>query len=84
VPEPSRQKITFGEMRSSGVRGLLIYCADFKCSHSVAVLADQWPDELRLSDLEPRFVCKVCGKRGAEVRPDFHWNNPPVAAMGYR
>lgn len=84
MPEPSRQKITFGEMRSSGVCGLLIYCADFKCSHSVAVLADQWPDELRLSDLEPRFVCKVCGKRGAEVRPDFHWNNPPVAAMGYR
>jgi hypothetical protein len=23
------QKITFGEMRSSGVRGLLIYCADY-------------------------------------------------------
>jgi hypothetical protein len=23
------QKITFGEMREMGVRGLLIYCADF-------------------------------------------------------
>ncbi len=78
------QKITLAEMRSAGVRGLLIYCADFKCSHSVAVLADQWPDEVRLSDLEPRFVCKVCGKRGADVRPDFHWNKKPVAMMGYR
>jgi hypothetical protein len=29
VPEVTRQqKITFGEMRSSGVRGLLIYCSD--------------------------------------------------------
>jgi hypothetical protein len=37
------QKITFGEMRSSGIRGLLIYCADFKCSHSVAVIADRNP-----------------------------------------
>jgi len=27
------QKITFGEMRASGVRGLLVYCADFRCSH---------------------------------------------------
>ena len=28
------QKITFAEMRESGVRGLLIYCADYHCSHS--------------------------------------------------
>jgi hypothetical protein len=24
------QKITLGEMRASGVRGLLVYCADYK------------------------------------------------------
>jgi hypothetical protein len=23
----------------------------------------------RLSDIEPHFVCKACGKRGADVRP---------------
>jgi hypothetical protein len=34
------QKITFGEMREMGVRGVLIYCADYKCSHSTAVSAD--------------------------------------------
>jgi hypothetical protein len=26
--------------------------------------ADCWPDELRLSDIEDRFVCTACGKRG--------------------
>jgi hypothetical protein len=26
------QKITFAEMRDSGVRGLLVFCADFRCS----------------------------------------------------
>jgi hypothetical protein len=26
------QKITFAEMRFSGVRGLLIYCSDYHCS----------------------------------------------------
>jgi hypothetical protein len=39
---------------------------------------------MRLSDLRPRFVCKACGKRGADVRPDFHWKEKPVAGMGYR
>jgi hypothetical protein len=78
------QKITFGEMRSTGVHGISIYCADYHCSHSIAISADLWPDDVRRSDLEPRFVCKACGKRGADVRPDFHWNKPPVAAMGYR
>ena len=68
------QKITLGEMRSSDVRGVLIYCSDYKCSHSIALSADRWPDEVRLSDLEPLFVCQACGKRGANVRPDFNWD----------
>jgi hypothetical protein len=66
------QKITFGEMRSAGgPTGILVYCADYRCNHSIAMSADPWPDDVRLSDIEPRFVCKACGKRGAEVRPDF-------------
>ncbi|MFY9954501.1 hypothetical protein [Bradyrhizobium sp.] len=35
------RKITFGEMRSTGVRGILIYGADYKCSHSIAISADR-------------------------------------------
>jgi hypothetical protein len=85
MPELTRdQKITFAEMRASGVRGLLIYCSDYRCSHWTAIGGDNWPDEVRLSDLEPRFVCAACGKRGADVRPDFNWNAQPVAMMGYR
>jgi hypothetical protein len=37
------QKITFGEMREMGIRGLLVYCADYRCGHSIAV--------------EHRFIC---------------------------
>ena len=66
------QIITLGEMRSSGVSGLLVYCADYKCAHSVAISSDPWPGFMRLSDLEPLFVCTVCGHRGADVRPDFN------------
>jgi hypothetical protein len=78
---PARpQKISFGEMREQGVRGLLIYCADYRCSHSIAISADRWPDDVRLSDLEPNFVCQACGCRGADVRPLFAVDKP---ASGY-
>ena len=69
-------KITYGEMREMGVRGVLTYC---HCGHHVALDADLWPDSVRLSDLEPRFVCRGCGGRGAEVRPDFDRGNPQLA-----
>jgi hypothetical protein len=61
------------EMRASGVRGLLIYCSDHKCSHSTTMSADRWSDDVRLSDIEPLFTCQACGERGADVRPNFHW-----------
>jgi hypothetical protein len=38
----------------------------------------------RLSDIEERFTCRVCGKRGADVWPDFNSNKKAVGAMGYR
>lgn len=72
------QKITFGEMRASGVREALIYCRDHRCSHQIAMSADRWPDHVRLSDIEPDFVCTACGKRGAEVRSKF------ASPHGYR
>jgi hypothetical protein len=72
MPEVTRQqKITFAEMRAGCVRGVLVYCADYRCSHSIAISADRWPDHVRLSDIEPLFVCKACGKRGADVRGLF-------------
>jgi hypothetical protein len=77
-------KITFAEMRAARVRGLLVYCSDYRCSHSIAISGDPWPDEARLSDLEPRLVCSACGKRGADVRPNFSWNKRQTRMMGYR
>ena len=31
-------KITLGEMRATGVRGLLVYCADNRCAHAAALV----------------------------------------------
>jgi hypothetical protein len=27
---------------------------------------------VRVADIEPGFVCRACGKRGARLRPDFN------------
>jgi hypothetical protein len=35
----AHKRSPFAEMRESGVRGVLVYCADYRCSHSVAVSA---------------------------------------------
>jgi hypothetical protein len=43
-------------MRDMGVRGSLVFCADYRCSHSIAVSGDRRPDDLRLSDIEPGLV----------------------------
>nr|WP_247494533.1 hypothetical protein [Bradyrhizobium sp. 164] len=91
MPRPRRQtpthsdgrplKITFGEMRAMGVRGVLVYC---HCGHHVALDADRWANEVRLSDIERRFVCVGCGSRGADVRPDFDRGDPRLAIDGHR
>jgi hypothetical protein len=65
------QKITFGEMRASGVRDVLVCCRDHRCTLHTTISADRWPGHVQLSDIEPDFVCTACGKRGAEVRPNF-------------
>jgi hypothetical protein len=58
------------------VRGVLIYCSNCKCSHSIAISGDQWADDVRLPDIEPQFVWKACACRSllsdlAETRSKF-------------
>jgi hypothetical protein len=38
------KKITFAEMRLAGVRGLLVCCADYRCSHHTTISSDRWAD----------------------------------------
>ena len=70
--EPSPENHA-SKMRQMGVRGLLVYCSDYHCSHWTAISADQWPDDLRLSEIEQRFRCQASGTKGADLRPNFHW-----------
>jgi len=42
---------------------------------------DRWLDDVRLSDIKPRFTCQACGMGGADVRPDFHWEKEQRTAI---
>jgi hypothetical protein len=70
---PARpQKITFAEMRAAGVRGLLIYCADFSAKHTTAAFGrealpsrsrERDPDEgVRASDTHRNSALVPLGK----------------------
>lgn len=52
------------------MRDLLVFCQYYRCSHNFRLSADdvdRWPDEIRISQLEPRFVCTACGMRGTNI-----------------
>ena len=58
---------------------LLVPCPDHHAVNLTVADACRWMQQkkiihvsfelAKLSDIEPGFVCKRCGKRGAEVRP---------------
>jgi hypothetical protein len=71
-------------MRASGVRRLLVDYS--RCRHWERLSTeecDRWADDVRLSDLEPKFVCRECGQRGAEVRPDFQTRGKPCSNVSH-
>jgi hypothetical protein len=75
------QKITFREMRESGVRHVLIFCSDYKCSHSTEMDADQWPDDLRLSDIEASSSVGLAANAAPMYGRGFHtlaWNTDEI------
>jgi hypothetical protein len=59
------QKIAFAQMRASGVRGEVIYCTDYKCSHSIAISGDAWPDDADY----PTLSRGLCARLVASVAP---------------
>jgi hypothetical protein len=64
--------ITFGEIREAGASGVIVFCSNYRCPHFERLAADAWPDDhVRLWDVGQQFVCQLCGKRGADVRPDY-------------
>jgi hypothetical protein len=66
-------------MRATGLRRLLFIAKTTSALTTSKISAEQWPDHIRLSHLEPLFVCQVCGHKGADVRPLFDRERMPEA-----
>jgi hypothetical protein len=82
MPDPP-QKIAFAEMRDRGVQGLLVYCADYRCSHSIAISGDGGPDDLRLSDIEERLSAKLAAS-AVQTQGRISIGIGSISVMGYR
>ena len=65
--------MNLGDIREMGVQGVLIYCADFRCSHSIAISADRWPDDVRAHqrDALNRHYIRAFNPKGKE--PHWGW-----------
>jgi hypothetical protein len=62
MPADARpMKLPLEKCEAQAFAGLLIYCSDYKCNHMVAMGKPSWPDPVRLSEIEDRFVCQACG-----------------------
>jgi hypothetical protein len=68
------QKITFAEMRAAGVRGVLIYCSDYRCSHSICLDADRWATRTSL-EVTTELSVAARGQRYSPVVPGLDINS---------
>lgn len=69
------------------MRGILIYCSDYQCSHSVSLNADRWPDDVRLSDIEgsarlAAIAARMCGPIGSLKLSRARGEKAPFARKG--
>ena len=63
--------MTLANMRENGVRSLLVYCNNPRCSHEAVVNVDRYGDDVLVRAFSARMVCTVCGVVGADARPNW-------------
>jgi hypothetical protein len=75
--------MTPGNMRSRGVRSLVVTCE--LCHHEAVVSAEGWNDAVLVRAFAPRLVCTVGGIVGADARPNWremqasgNWRTVPL------
>ena len=69
--------MTLGNMRTNGVRSLVVHCSNVNCRHEKIVSVDGYGDDAFVPSFGPRMRCEKCGQRGADVMPN--WNERTAA-----
>jgi hypothetical protein len=71
---------TLENMRSHGVRHVLIFCANApRCWHKGRMNIERLPEGTTFDSIERRLVCTECGLIGGTIRPD--WSDRPNLDM---
>ena len=65
---------TIGHVKSHSVTTLLVYCPGGNggtCWHQGEMSVDDFANDIDIPNIGPRMRCQKCGRRGADVRPDW-------------
>jgi hypothetical protein len=82
--QPAGPPMTFGNMRQLGVRALVVYCLNPDCRHETVINVDDYGDNVIVPWFGPRMVCSVCGRLGADVRPNWKEQSTRKSLSTYR
>jgi hypothetical protein len=75
------QKITFGEMRSGGgATGIMVYCADYRCSHSIEMSAEHRRRGMKKAIVALARRLAVIMHRIWVDGTQFRWTREPATA----
>jgi hypothetical protein len=66
-----RQRNTVSRVKGYGVTHLLVYCSRPECRNERRLPVEQFPDDAEILSIGPRMRCEKCGRKGADVRPDW-------------
>jgi hypothetical protein len=73
-------------MRSGGgPTGIMVYCADYRCSHSIEMSAEQWDDDVRCRILSRGLSAKPVANvalTSGHISRRLRWG-PPTEAAAY-
>jgi hypothetical protein len=72
-PEPfaPRQARAAGQHAKPRSNRVFVCCSNPACHHNAELDVSRLPDDLTFNDLQPRMVCTVCDRRGADVSPSW-------------
>jgi hypothetical protein len=62
---------TVGRVKGYGVTHLLIFCGRPECRSESKMPIERFPDDTDILSIGARMRCGRCGRKGADVRPDW-------------
>jgi hypothetical protein len=63
--------VPLANMRGHGRNIVFVCCSNPDCHHNAELDVSSLPDDVTFNDLQPRMLCTMCDRRGADVSPSW-------------